>query len=53
MDLMPAEVMSAEDAKVGNNLPITFKAVKPENGYLKGDYTGTVSVLFETSSSSL
>ena len=51
--LTPTEVMSAEDAKVGNDLPITFNAIKPEKGYVKGEYAGTVSVLFETSSSSL
>ncbi|MFG0355796.1 CS1 type fimbrial major subunit [Pseudomonas sp. zbq_11] len=53
LELTPAEVMSAEDAKAGNDLPITFKAIKPDNGYLKGEYAGTVSVLFETSSTSL
>ncbi|AJA14826.1 CS1 type fimbrial major subunit [Pseudomonas sp. YQ_6] len=53
LELTPTEVMSAEDAKGGNELPITFSAIKPDNGYLKGEYTGTVSVLFETSSTSL
>ncbi|MCO1620298.1 MAG: CS1 type fimbrial major subunit [Pseudomonas alloputida] len=53
MELTPTEVMNAEDAKAGKELPITFNAIKPENGYVKGDYTGTVSVLFETSSTSL
>jgi len=47
------EVMNAEDAKDGNELPITFAAVKPGEGYAKGDYSGVVKVLFETSSSSL
>ena len=51
--LTATEVMSAEDAKVGNDLPITFNAIKPGNGYVKGEYAGTVSVLFETSSASL
>jgi len=47
------EVMNAEDAKAGNDLPITFEAVKPGAGYVKGDYNGVVKVLFETSSASL
>lgn len=53
LDLAATEVMSAEDAKVGNDLPITFNAIKPADGYVKGEYAGTVSVLFETSSTSL
>jgi len=51
--LMAEEVMSAEDAKAGNELPITFAAVKPQAGYVKGEYNGVVKVLFETSSASL
>ncbi|EKT4541293.1 CS1 type fimbrial major subunit [Pseudomonas sp. NBRC 111118] len=51
--LTPQEVMSAEDAKGGNELPIAFEAVKPEGGFVKGDYNGVVKVLFETSSTSL
>ncbi|MCE5976069.1 CS1 type fimbrial major subunit [Pseudomonas sp. JR33AA] len=53
LGLTPAEVMSAEDAKVGNDLPITFNAIKPDAGYVKGEYAGVVRVLFETSSTSL
>lgn len=53
LTLAAVEVMSAEDAKDGNELPITFAAVKPGEGYAKGDYSGVVKVLFETSSSSL
>ena len=51
--LTATEVMSAEDAKVGKELPITFNAIRPDSGYVKGEYAGTVSVLFETSSASL
>lgn len=53
LTLSPEEVMSAADAKVGNDLPISFDAIKPATGYVKGDYNGVVKVLFETASSSL
>lgn len=53
LTLSPVDVMSAEDANTGADLPITFAAIKPGNGYKKGEYEGVVSVLFETSSSSL
>ncbi|MGE8323907.1 MAG: CS1 type fimbrial major subunit [Pseudomonas sp.] len=50
--LTPLEVMSEADAKEGKDLPISIEAIKPNNGYVAGTYSGTVSILFETAAPS-
>ena len=48
LGLTPVEVMVAGEANVGGDLPMTINTIKPDAGYVAGDYSGTVSILFET-----
>ncbi|PTU50008.1 hypothetical protein DBB42_22385 [Pseudomonas plecoglossicida] len=52
LQLTPVEVMSDADAKEGKELPISIDAIKPNDGYVAGTYSGTVSILFETAAPS-
>lgn len=47
LTLDPDEVISDVDGRAGKRVGLEIAAVKPSNGYMPGDYYGSVHMIFE------
>ncbi|NMY02741.1 adhesin [Pseudomonas sp. WS 5059] len=47
LDLTDTQVVSAEQARAGKRVQLEISAVEPEDGYVAGDYFGSVHLIFD------